>query len=102
MLIGPPGTGKTVALEDLRAEFLSQAGRVFFDTESWDYAWNEIDVGDRQALNCRFSSFLRVRGFRSGPFAFYGREWIQTDRTTRTAGLTSALGHGVRRNAEPC
>src|SRR5207248_2685890 len=28
LLIGPPGTGKTVILEDLRAQFLSEAGTI--------------------------------------------------------------------------
>jgi 5-methylcytosine-specific restriction protein B len=66
LLVGPPGTGKTVALEDLRAEFLSQAGRVFFDTKAWDYAWKEISADDRRALTVVFHPSYGYEDFVAG------------------------------------
>jgi 5-methylcytosine-specific restriction protein B len=66
LLIGPPGTGKTVALEDLRADFLSQAGRVFFDPDAWDYAWQDIGVGDRRALTVVFHPSYGYEDFVAG------------------------------------
>jgi 5-methylcytosine-specific restriction protein B len=40
LLVGPPGTGKTVALEDLRALYMTSASEVTFDPDEWD-AWSE-------------------------------------------------------------
>lgn len=41
LLTGPPGTGKTVALEDLRAAFERNSAELLFDPEKWDDAWQE-------------------------------------------------------------
>jgi 5-methylcytosine-specific restriction protein B len=49
LLIGPPGTGKTVALEDLREEFLAEADRVHFDPDLWDDNWFERAPDKRRA-----------------------------------------------------
>lgn len=38
LLVGPPGTGKTVALEDLRSLF-EEGTAVSFDPDRWDDAW---------------------------------------------------------------
>lgn len=35
LLVGPPGTGKTVALEDLMAKYAASGTPLFFDTDSW-------------------------------------------------------------------
>jgi 5-methylcytosine-specific restriction protein B len=40
LLVGPPGTGKTVALEDLRSVFDGKMGGVFFDPDEWHAAWS--------------------------------------------------------------
>lgn len=42
LLVGPPGTGKTVALEDLQALYDDSVrpGTVFFDTSVWGDAWS--------------------------------------------------------------
>jgi 5-methylcytosine-specific restriction protein B len=42
LLVGPPGTGKTVALEDLQAIYddPTPTGTVFFDTSMWDDNWS--------------------------------------------------------------
>ena len=41
LLIGPPGTGKSVALEDLRAHYenLNPTGAILFDTSLWGGEW---------------------------------------------------------------
>lgn len=40
LLVGPPGTGKTVALEDLRSLFEAKEGEdVLFDPDVWENAW---------------------------------------------------------------
>ena len=39
LLVGPPGTGKTVALEDLRTIFDGKGG-IFFDPDEWYAAWS--------------------------------------------------------------
>jgi 5-methylcytosine-specific restriction enzyme B len=42
LLVGPPGTGKTVALEDLQAlyDYPAPAGTVLFDTAAWGNGWS--------------------------------------------------------------
>lgn len=39
LLVGPPGTGKTVALEDIRAIFEHNGRTIMFDPDQWDNAW---------------------------------------------------------------
>lgn len=41
LLVGPPGTGKTVALEDLQALYKGASGEITFDPAEWD-AWGEL------------------------------------------------------------
>lgn len=45
LLVGPPGTGKSVALEDLRGLFEGQAGPLF-DPDATENAWTTPDVPD--------------------------------------------------------
>lgn len=42
LLVGPPGTGKTVALEDLQAyyDYSAPVGTVLFDTAVWGGGWS--------------------------------------------------------------
>ncbi|WP_271007433.1 AAA family ATPase [Paucibacter sp. B51] len=42
LLVGPPGTGKTVALEDLQAlyDYPAPVGTVLFDTTAWGNSWS--------------------------------------------------------------
>lgn len=44
LLVGPPGTGKTVALEDLRALFEKGSSTVLFDPSRIHNAWPSISV----------------------------------------------------------
>jgi 5-methylcytosine-specific restriction protein B len=39
LLVGPPGTGKTVALEDLRAQFEAGSAPILFDPSRIHDAW---------------------------------------------------------------
>jgi 5-methylcytosine-specific restriction protein B len=39
LLIGPPGTGKTVALEDIREMFEAGNSAVMFDPDKWEQSW---------------------------------------------------------------
>src|SRR5947209_5969084 len=42
LLVGPPGTGKTVVLEDLQEQFMAEANTVYFDPDKWTGAWSEV------------------------------------------------------------
>lgn len=64
LLVGPPGTGKTVALEDLRALYEST---VLFDPEIWENAWSEASVGGgRKALSLVFHPSYTYENFVAG------------------------------------
>src|SRR5213593_4756762 len=40
LLVGPPGTGKSVALEDLRLLFEGRGVALSFDPDTWDGGWS--------------------------------------------------------------
>jgi 5-methylcytosine-specific restriction protein B len=44
LLVGPPGTGKTVALEDLRSLFEGTGGSLAFDPDKWHDAFEEFGL----------------------------------------------------------
>lgn len=52
LLVGPPGTGKTVALEDLQSIYddPSPEGTVYFDTSKWDDNWDVKGAATRSEV----------------------------------------------------
>lgn len=52
LLVGPPGTGKTVALEDLQEIYddPSPEGTVYFDTSKWDNNWEVKGAATRSEV----------------------------------------------------
>lgn len=66
LIIGPPGTGKTVVLEDLRAHFSAQAGTVFFNTDKWDGTWSEVDSSEHKAISVVFHPSYGYEDFVAG------------------------------------
>lgn len=65
LLVGPPGAGKTVALEDLRAEYEHQ---VAFDPEVWTQNWTSSDTAnsERRAVNLVFHPSYAYENFVAG------------------------------------
>lgn len=64
LLVGPPGTGKTVALEDLRALYESS---VLFDPELWENAWSGENLGGgRKAVSLVFHPSYTYENFVAG------------------------------------
>lgn len=59
LLVGPPGTGKSVALEDLRGLYSSQAstGTPTFDPDSWSGNWGTYQVEARAESHVFHSSY---------------------------------------------
>jgi 5-methylcytosine-specific restriction protein B len=66
LLVGPPGTGKTVALEDLREQFLAEAGAVCFDPDLWDDNWSEVQGDSRKAISLVFHPSYGYEDFVAG------------------------------------
>ena len=70
LLIGPPGTGKTVALEDLRSLFENGDGGVFFDPERWENAWERVELlpsaTDRKVISLVFHPSYSYENFIAG------------------------------------
>lgn len=64
LLVGPPGTGKTVALEDLRALYES---RMLFDPDLWENAWSDAGVATgRKAVSLVFHPSYTYENFVAG------------------------------------
>lgn len=52
LLIGPPGTGKTIALEDIR-ELFERGSAVMFDPDLWENAWDTLRLPPADSRLCR-------------------------------------------------
>lgn len=72
LLIGPPGTGKTVALEDLRAKYsvTGNSAPLYFDTDSWGAsAFSKGDVpGEQRSEALVFHPSYAYENFVAGLF----------------------------------
>jgi len=72
LLVGPPGTGKTVALEDLRAKYVVSGGEapLYFDTDSWSAsAFSEgLAAGERRSEALVFHPSYAYENFVAGLF----------------------------------
>jgi 5-methylcytosine-specific restriction protein B len=72
LLVGPPGTGKTVALEDLRAKYAVSGGAapLYFDTDSWSAsAFSEGEAaGERRSEALVFHPSYAYENFVAGLF----------------------------------
>jgi 5-methylcytosine-specific restriction enzyme B len=70
LLMGPPGTGKTVALEDLRNLFERGRSDILFDPNRWEDAWTEaVDLGEkteRRAISLVFHPSYGYEDFVAG------------------------------------
>jgi 5-methylcytosine-specific restriction protein B len=69
LLVGPPGTGKSVALEDLRNLYTGKAstGTPTFDPDSWSGSWGTYQV-DARAESLVFHSSYAYENFVAGLF----------------------------------
>jgi 5-methylcytosine-specific restriction enzyme B len=56
LLIGPPGTGKTIALEDIRQLF-EGGSAVVFDPDKWENAWDAVALPAANVRLCRSVAF---------------------------------------------
>jgi 5-methylcytosine-specific restriction protein B len=67
LLIGPPGTGKTVALEDLReaVEYESSQGGLIFDPDLWHDAFS-TDVAGAKVISLVFHPSYGYENFVAG------------------------------------
>ena len=65
LLVGPPGTGKTVVLEDLRAEFENDTE---FDPNLWDHNWRSPENAEtgRRAVGLVFHPSYAYENFVAG------------------------------------
>lgn len=88
LLVGPPGTGKTVALEDLRAEYESA---ILFDPDLWDENWRAPtgELNARRAMGLVFHSSYAYENFVAGLMPEVGNG---IDLTPRAGPLVS-LAH---------
>jgi 5-methylcytosine-specific restriction protein B len=69
LLVGPPGTGKSVALEDLRSLYVAKAatGTPTFDPASWPGNWGTYQV-DARSESLVFHSSYAYENFVAGLF----------------------------------
>jgi len=69
LLIGPPGTGKTVALEDIRELFETGNSTVMFDPEKWEQSWTTSvlpSATSRKSLSLVFHPSYAYEDFVAG------------------------------------
>lgn len=70
LLIGPPGTGKTVALEDLRLLYSSETPTtsVLFDPENWRGNWTDLNESPAKCISLTFHASYLYENFVAGLF----------------------------------
>ena len=70
LLIGPPGTGKTVALEDLKSlyTFERSYSAVCFDPRSWTGNWSELHFPPSKSTSLTFHPSYMYENFVAGLF----------------------------------
>lgn len=97
LLVGPPGTGKTVALEDLQAIYddPTPKGTVFFDTSKWDDNWSVKGATTRSEVLVFHPSYS-YENFVAGLYPISANQAISLEAKP---GPLLCLGHWVS-NAE--
>jgi 5-methylcytosine-specific restriction protein B len=76
LLVGPPGTGKTVALEDLRALVEQPTGSVTFDPTRWHDAFVE-DAAESKAISLVFHPSYAYENFVAGLIPYTDEEGLK-------------------------
>jgi len=69
LLVGPPGTGKTVAMEDMLALYQGKGSAVAFDPDRWDNTWTEAvipEASERKAVSLVFHPSYSYEDFVAG------------------------------------
>ena len=67
LLVGPPGCGKTVTLEDLRNAFLAGSKSIAFDPDRWEDAWQELKLaGETKVVSLVFHPSYSYENFVAG------------------------------------
>lgn len=68
LLIGPPGTGKTVALEELREHYEQTDTELLFDPDEWDDNWSELvpEAGETKVVSLVFHPSYTYENFVAG------------------------------------
>lgn len=83
LLVGPPGTGKTVALEDLRAKYAVSGGAapLYFDTDSWGASAFSVGsaAGERRSEALVFHPSYGYENFIAGLFPKSSEKGIELE-----------------------
>ena len=68
LLVGPPGTGKSVALEELGAAYARPrpTSAVLFDPETWTGDWSQVDEPEARCLSLTFHASYTYENFVAG------------------------------------
>lgn len=81
LLVGPPGSGKSVALEDLKMLYLSRSSitAVLFDPDSWTGDWLEVREPPAKVLSLTFHASYTYENFVAGLFPTSSAGGIQLE-----------------------